>query len=128
MGQTNGGESAEKEPDAAQQLRDEIEHTRGALGETVEQLSAKADVKSRARAQAAAAAGRVKDAAAKAGEQAATGVETVSNGASKQWVPLSAVGGAVLAVAALVIWRRRRLWSSWTGLLRREPHRTGERR
>jgi hypothetical protein len=87
------GESAGKGPDAAQQLRDEIEHTRDALGDTVAQLSAKVDVKSRARAQISAAR------------------QAVSKGvgfAGKQWVPFSAAAGAVLAIAALAIWQRRR--------------------
>lgn len=86
------GESAGKEPDAAQQLRDEIEHTRAALGETVEQLSAKVDVKSRARTQISAAR------------------QTISKGAGvagKRWVLFSAAAGAVLAIAVLAIWRRR---------------------
>lgn len=48
-------------PDDAQRLQAEIERTREQLGETVEQLAAKADMKSRARAKAAALAGRVKN-------------------------------------------------------------------
>jgi hypothetical protein len=46
--------------DDAQELRQDIEQTRGQLGGTVEQLVAKTDVKARARDQAAALAGRVK--------------------------------------------------------------------
>jgi cobalamin biosynthesis Mg chelatase CobN len=48
-------------PDDEQELRHEIEQTREQLGETVEQFAAKTDVKSHARAKAAAVTGRVKD-------------------------------------------------------------------
>jgi cobalamin biosynthesis Mg chelatase CobN len=56
--QTTPGGTA---PDDEQELRHEIEQTREQLGETVEQLAAKTDVKSQARAKAAAVTGRVKD-------------------------------------------------------------------
>ena len=38
------------EPDAALEIQQEIEQTRERLGQTVEELAAKADVKARARA------------------------------------------------------------------------------
>jgi hypothetical protein len=64
---------AEHRPPAdAGQLRQEIERTREQLGETVEQLAAKADVKGRARAKAAGLAGRVKGEAAQARARGAT--------------------------------------------------------
>jgi lysozyme family protein len=67
--------TASERPDDAQQLREEIERTRERLGETVEQLAAKADVKSRARAEAAGLADqvtrRVKDVMAQARKQIA---------------------------------------------------------
>ena len=47
-------------PGDEQELRQEIEHTREQLGETVDQLVAKTDVKGRARAKAAGLTGRVK--------------------------------------------------------------------
>jgi cobalamin biosynthesis Mg chelatase CobN len=56
--QTGPGGAA---PDDEHELRQEIEQTREQLGETVEQLAAKTDVKSQARAKAAAVTGRVKD-------------------------------------------------------------------
>ncbi|HEX3964215.1 MAG TPA: DUF3618 domain-containing protein [Trebonia sp.] len=99
--------------DDAQQLREEIERTREHLGATVEQLAAKVDVKSRAQASAAELAGRVKDAAAKA-QQAVPGSarQAISRGASAtraRWVPLAVpAGAAVLAVAAVAIWQRRK--------------------
>jgi Protein of unknown function (DUF3618) len=53
-------DAAPTDPEDAQQLRQEIERTRGQLGETVEELAARADVKSRARSKAAELSGRVK--------------------------------------------------------------------
>jgi hypothetical protein len=64
--------TASEPADNVRELRQEIEQTRGQLGETVEQLVAKTDVKARARDQAAALAGRVKGQASQAREQAAT--------------------------------------------------------
>lgn len=65
--------NAEHRPPAdADKLRQEIERTREQLGETVEQLAAKADVKGRARAKAAELAVRVKDEAAQARARGAT--------------------------------------------------------
>jgi lysozyme family protein len=67
--------TASERPDDAQQLREEIERTREHLGETVEQLAAKADVKGRARAEAAGLADQVtrraKDVMARARKQIA---------------------------------------------------------
>jgi Protein of unknown function (DUF3618) len=48
-------------PEDEQELRQEIDQTREQLGETVDQLVAKTDVKGRARAKAAGLTGRVKD-------------------------------------------------------------------
>jgi LPXTG-motif cell wall-anchored protein len=73
-------ESSAHPADEAQALRDEIEQTREHLGDTVEQLAAKADVKKQAQAE-----------AARLGER----------------VPV-AVGALVAALAALIIWKRRK--------------------
>jgi len=54
-----------------QQLEQEIERTREQLGETVEQLAARADVKSRVQAKAAEVSGRVKATAGQAQQEAA---------------------------------------------------------
>jgi ABC-type hemin transport system substrate-binding protein len=89
---------ASHQADDVQQLRREIELTRERLGATVEQLAAKADLKSRARAQAAELAGRVKTAAAKARPGTAR----------EKRVLFSVAAGAGLAVTALVIWQRRK--------------------
>jgi Protein of unknown function (DUF3618) len=64
-------ESAGHQASDVQQLTEEIERARERLGAAVEQLAARADVKSRARAQAADLAGRARSAGAKAGRQAA---------------------------------------------------------
>ncbi len=63
-------------PDDAQQLQQEIERTRDQLGETVEQLAAKADVKARARDKAAEFSGRVKSKAGQARKEAAARSES----------------------------------------------------
>ena len=98
--------------DDAQRLREEIERTREHLGATVEQLIAKVDVKSRARAEAAELTGRFKLAAAQA-RQAAPGyarraVEQGAKTAREQRVPLSVAAGVLVAVSvSLAIWRMR---------------------
>src|SRR5579859_1644455 len=66
-----GSPSDDTVPDDEQELREDIEQTRGRLGETVERLAAKADVKSQARAKAAEVAGRAKNAAATSRTKAA---------------------------------------------------------
>ena len=64
-------------PDDVQQVEQEIERTREQLGETVEQLAAKADVKGRARAKAAEVSERVKSTTSQAQNEAAAGAESV---------------------------------------------------
>jgi hypothetical protein len=58
-------------PDDPQQLAEEIERTREQLGETVEQLAGKADVKTRAQDKASQLTGRLKGKAGQARQQAA---------------------------------------------------------
>ena len=58
-------------PDDVEELKQQIQQHRDQLGETVEQLAAKTDVKSRARAKAAALSGRVKSTTGQARKQAA---------------------------------------------------------
>jgi alanyl-tRNA synthetase len=64
--------AVEERPVDEAELRQEIEQTREQLGETVEELAAKADVKGRARVKAAELAGRAKSTAAQARTQATT--------------------------------------------------------
>lgn len=59
-------------PDDLEQLRAEIEQTREHLGDTVDQLAAKADVKAQAQAKAADLTQRAKDTAGQARQHAAT--------------------------------------------------------
>jgi len=71
-------------PGDEHELRQEIEQTREQLGETVEQLVAKADVTGRARAKAAGLAGRVKDSTAQVRAKAAgRGADMRSQAAGK---------------------------------------------
>ena len=75
-----------------QALTQEIEQTRERLGDTVEQLAAKADIKRAARVKAAELTGRVKSAAARVGPEPV-------------WAAVAAAGA--VAVGALAISRRR---------------------
>lgn len=103
-------------PDDARQLEAEIERTRERLGETVQELIARADVKSRARAKTAEMTGRVKattvqarkSAAARAGSvrgqvagtAAAVRQMTISAGgagAREPWMPLAIASGVLFA-------------------------------
>jgi ElaB/YqjD/DUF883 family membrane-anchored ribosome-binding protein len=115
-------------------LRSDIERTRNELGETVEQLAQKADVKARAKdkvdetkARAVGAAGEAKDKAREKAQQAAESgrelaqelrtdpavparravvrVRTSVREKPKQW---AAVAAALVAFAALVVRKRRR--------------------
>ena len=107
--------------DDAERLRAEIERTREHLGETVEQLAAKLDVKGRARAKASELAGQLtqlaKSAPAQARKRAAQAREQAPGSARKAAaagagtarkhpVPLFTAAG-VLAALALIIWRLR---------------------
>jgi Protein of unknown function (DUF3618) len=103
--------TSSQQPGDAKQLREEIERTREHLGETVEQLAAKVDVKGRAQARAAALAGQVtrqaRAAVAQGREQAAQAREQGSRAARKHQVPLSAaVAAGLLAAVAVIIWQR----------------------
>jgi chromosome segregation ATPase len=128
------GTPASEPPDDVQQVQQEIEQTREHLGDTVEQLAAKADVKARTRDKAAELAGRVESTTSRARQQAAVRAESlrgqiaaagapaweatpegirraVTKGASnakERRVPLAVAAGAVLfACLAVRRWRRR---------------------
>jgi succinyl-CoA synthetase beta subunit len=94
------------------EIQQEIEQTRERLGETVEELAAKADVKARARQKAAEvkAKTQVKAADAKAKTQAKAAELTQrvqqSQVVQRRW-PL-AVAAGVLVAGSVVIWRRRK--------------------
>ncbi len=85
----------------APEIQQEIERTRERLGDTVDELAAKADVKARTRAKAA-------EMKAKAQGKAAevSGRVKGSQAMQRRW-PL-AVAAGVLVVGSAVIWRRRK--------------------
>lgn len=84
-------------PDNPQQLAKEIERTRARLGETVEALAAKADVKARAQDKARQVTTRAKAKASQASRQI-----------TQQPVPLAAAGAAVAVVLALLLIKQSR--------------------
>lgn len=99
--------SARPQPPAdASQVRAEIERTREELGATVEQLTAKVDVKSRARAQAAQLTWRVKSSTVQAREQAARGARTARQNRLPLVLAAASLTAGTLGVC-LAIWQRR---------------------
>jgi hypothetical protein len=72
----------------ADELRQEIEHTRQQLGETVDQLAAKTDVKARARARAAEISAQVSH----------------SEIVRRRW-PIAVTGAGIAIAASAVVWR-----------------------
>ncbi len=99
-------------PDPATDLQQEIERTRERLGQAVEELAAKADVKAQARAKTAQMRARAQGKAMEAGAKARARAVEVSGRmrqgqvAERYWpYALTAVG--VLVAGAALIWRRR---------------------
>ncbi|MEV1287446.1 DUF3618 domain-containing protein [Micromonospora sp. NPDC049679] len=113
---TGGGETDKRRAD--------IQKTRGELGETVDALAAKADMKARGQETAAQAKNRVRERAAQVGEKTAQrtrtagrmgarGAKTVRASASRAVTkirrkPAPIVAVAAAAIAAAVLFRRRR--------------------
>ena len=110
--------SPEPGPDAGiDDIQADIEHTRKELGETIEALSAKADVKGRAKKKAADTKDSItekvyetKEIALKkahAAQSAARDAVTDDTGSVKP--PIAAlIAAAAVLVVSLVVWRRRR--------------------
>lgn len=98
-------------PENEQELRQEIEQARERLGDTVQQLVAKTDVKARARAKAAGLTGRVKDNAALARSKAA------GRGADAR----SQVTGKTLMARQQAVARRDQLQARATGAWQTAP-------
>jgi hypothetical protein len=113
-------------PDDVQALNDQIERTRTELGETVEALAAKADVKARAQDKAGEIASRLTNAASQMREQTAARADQVAatvwdttpepvrqaarraaGTARERRVPLAVALGTVLLVGWLIARRRR---------------------
>jgi TRAP-type C4-dicarboxylate transport system substrate-binding protein len=86
---------------APEEIQQEIEQTRERLGQTVEELAAKADVKTRAQAKAA---GVKATARVKAAE--VSGRVRQSQAVRRDW-PLGLVAAGVLAMGAALAWRQR---------------------
>jgi len=85
------------DPATAAELQQEIEQTREHLGQTVNELAAKADVKSRARAKTAEVKGKAAD---------VSGQVRRSQVVQRRW-PL-AVAAAGVILASIAVWRRRK--------------------
>ncbi len=87
----------------ADELRQEIEQTRQSLGETVDELAAKADMKARARAKAADTKARARDKAAEV-----SGRVSRSQAVQRRW-PVAVAAGVVVAGAGVVaVWQWKR--------------------
>jgi len=107
-------------PDAGiDDIQADIEHTREELGETIEALSAKADVKGRVKQKAADTKDRITEKAhesrdvvvekAHAAQSAARDAVTDDTGSVKPGVPIAAlIAAAAVLVVSVVVWRRRR--------------------
>ncbi len=94
-----------------QEIQDEIEQTRERLGQTVDELAARADVKARARATAAEMKARTRGKAmevkAKAQAKAAGLAGASSQGqAVERYGPIALTAVGVLTAGAALIWRR----------------------
>ena len=88
----------------APEIQQEIERTQGHLGETVDELAARADVKARARARAA----TIKDKAAEMSGQLRQSQLAQGDAVRHRWPLVAAAAGAVLIGSILVRRRRRR--------------------
>jgi hypothetical protein len=83
------------------EIQQEIEQTRERLGQAVEELAAKADVKARARAKTAGLKAKAQDQAAGLSRQVSQ-----SQTVRRDW-PLALIAAGILAVGAALAWRRR---------------------
>ena len=88
-------------PQSAPDIQREIEQTRERLGQTVEQLAAKADVKTRAQAKVAEVKTRARVMATKASDQVRR-----NQAVRRDW-PLALVAAGVLVMSAALARRRR---------------------
>jgi hypothetical protein len=88
----------------APEIQQEIERTQDHLGETVDELAARADVKARARARAAI----IKDKAAEMSGQLRQSQLAQGDAVRRRWPLVAAAAGAVLIGSILVRRRRRR--------------------
>jgi ElaB/YqjD/DUF883 family membrane-anchored ribosome-binding protein len=95
---TSRDETTPPEPTEAEQLREQIAETREELGETVEALAAKADVKAQAKE-------KVEETKAQAQQK----VEETSEQVKENPFPVAALAGGIAAgILLLVLLRKRR--------------------
>ena len=110
---TEGQSEGQSSDVSSAELRQDIERTRQQLGETVEALAAKADVKSRAREKVDQVKEQVTARASQAREQATARASqareqaTADDGRTNQAALAAAVAAVVLTCVAIVLWRRR---------------------
>jgi hypothetical protein len=91
------------------EIQQGIERTREHLGDTVEELTARADVRARARAKATVMKDRAAEAAAKLRQRRlAEGRPALGRHAQRRWQVAAAAAGAVIVGSALVRRRRRK--------------------
>jgi hypothetical protein len=96
----------------APEIQQEIERTRERLGDTVDELAAKADIKARSRAKAAEIKARAQERATEVSGRVKNKTADVSGrvkgsqAVQRRW-PL-AVAAGVLVIGSAVIWRRRK--------------------
>ena len=95
------------DPVTAPELQQEIERTRERLGETVEQLAAKADVKALARAKAADVKAQAKAAEMKASAAEMSAQLKRNEMVQRNW-PLALTTAGILLMGAALVWRRRK--------------------
>jgi hypothetical protein len=98
-------------PGETDALQTDIERTREDLGDTVEALAAKADVKARAKVAATDAKERARETANAAAERATHQASEVTDAVRRRPLPVAAVAGGLLAAASAVVvvrrWRAR---------------------
>ena len=94
----------------APEIQQEIERTRERLGETVDELAAKADVKSRARAKAAEMKAKAQGKAIEMKSKATqvSGQVRRSPVVQRRWPVAAAAAASIVLVGSLLAWRRRK--------------------
>jgi hypothetical protein len=92
------------------EIQQEIERTREHLGDTVEELTARADVRARARAKATEMKGRATEAAAQLRQRRLAEDRPARGGrhAQRRWPVAAAAAGAIVIGSALIRRRRRK--------------------
>ncbi|WP_213454941.1 DUF3618 domain-containing protein [Rhizomonospora bruguierae] len=108
MTQGGGVASPRSSNGSAEALREEIRQTRAELGETVQALAARADVKARVRESAEQTKDRLRTQAIHAAEQARVSASEARDLARRSPVPWFALAGAAAVLALVVALRGRR--------------------